>query len=140
MTDRQVLVSQLIHHEGLRLKVYTDTVGKATIGVGRNLTDKGITSAEAMLLLDHDVDECLHDLETFTWFGTLDAVRQRVLVDLRFNLGSLGLRNFRAMLHAFAVGDFETAANEMLDSRAAQQNMDRYHRLARMTRTGEDEL
>lgn len=139
MTDRQILVSQLIQHEGLRLKVYTDTVGKATIGVGRNLTDKGITSAEAMLLLDHDIDECVHDLNTFSWFPLLDPVRQRVLVDLRFNLGYQGLRNFREMLHWFAVGEWDKAANELLDSRAARLLKDRYDRLARMTRTGEDE-
>lgn len=140
MTDRQILVSQLIHHEGIRLTIYEDTAGVPTIGVGRNLRSKGITNGEAMLLLDHDIDECVHDLTTFAWFPNLDPVRQRVLIDLRFNLGPNGLRNFRQMLHAFAIGDWDTAANEMLDSKAGRMLKDRYGRLARMTRSGEDEL
>ena len=41
----------LIRHERLRLKPYTDTVGKLTIGVGRNLTDMGLTQDEVLLLL-----------------------------------------------------------------------------------------
>ena len=30
-------------NEGLRSKPYVDTVGKVTIGVGRNLTDRGLS-------------------------------------------------------------------------------------------------
>ena len=33
------LIEQLIDHEGIELKAYKDTVGKITIGVGRNLDD-----------------------------------------------------------------------------------------------------
>src|SRR4051812_27390106 len=40
--NRDALVNQLIIDEGLKLSPYTDTVGKLTIGVGRNLTDVGI--------------------------------------------------------------------------------------------------
>ena len=43
----KTIEEQLILHEGLRLKPYRDTVGKLTIGVGRNLDDVGITRAEA---------------------------------------------------------------------------------------------
>ena len=39
---------QLIEHEGLEQKVYRCTAGKLTIGVGRNLEDKGITEEEAL--------------------------------------------------------------------------------------------
>ena len=34
---------QLIQHEGLKLKPYQCPAGRLTIGVGRNLEDKGIT-------------------------------------------------------------------------------------------------
>src|SRR3990167_270296 len=84
---RRGLSDQLIRHEGLRLKLYSDSLGVPTIGVGRNLRDKGISHAEAMLLLENDLDEVLVDLQTFPWWAALDPVRQRVLVDLRFNLG-----------------------------------------------------
>lgn len=140
MTDRQKLVHQLVEHEGLRLTVYNDAVGVPTIGVGRNLQSKGISSAEAFALLDHDIDECIHDLTTFAWFPNLSEVRQRVIVDLRFNLGASGFRGFPKTIHALAIGDYETAAAELLNSQAAKQNMNRYNRLARMLRTEEDEL
>ena len=45
----------LIRDEGVRLKPYRDSVGKLTIGVGRNLDDKGLTRAEAEALLDNDI-------------------------------------------------------------------------------------
>jgi lysozyme len=140
MTDRQKLVNQLVDHEGLKLKPYADTQGILTIGVGRNLQAKGISSAEAFALLDHDIDECLHDLASFAWFPALDDVRQRVIVDVRFNLGANGFRGFAKMIHALAIGDLATAATELLNSTAAKQNMNRYNRLARMLRTGFDEL
>ena len=44
------IYEQLIRDEGLRLFPYTDTVGKLTIGVGRNLTDAGISADEAEVL------------------------------------------------------------------------------------------
>ena len=140
MTDRQRLVEQLLLHEGLRLKPYTDSVGKLTIGVGRNLTDKGISKAEAMTLLDHDIDECVTDLATFPWFAGLDPVRQRVLVDLRFNLGPKGFRSFARTLASVEQGDYVTAGEQMLQSRWASQVSFRADRLARMMRSGLDEL
>jgi lysozyme len=137
--DRQKLVDQIIQHEGIKLKPYTDTVGKLTIGVGRNLTDVGLSDREAMILLDHDLDDCLHDLtQAFPWFGALDDVRQRAVVDLRFNLGAAGLQGFRNFLHCMAVADYAGAARELLNSKAATQAPFRYRELADHIRTGTD--
>jgi lysozyme len=49
---------QLVRHEGLRLKPYRCTAGKLTIGIGRNLDDKGISQTEAYVLLDNDIQNC----------------------------------------------------------------------------------
>lgn len=135
-SDRHALWQQLIRHEGIRLRVYTDTVGVPTIGVGRNLKDKGISHDEAMLLLQHDLEECERDCETFPWFAALDAIRQRVIVDMRFNLGAAGLRKFTNTLAAVSRGDYETAASGMLKSLWAKQVKGRAVRLAEMMRTG----
>jgi lysozyme len=43
---RTHLIKQLVQSEGLRLEVYQDTLGIDTIGVGRNLEDRGITKEE----------------------------------------------------------------------------------------------
>lgn len=120
-TDRDALKRQLIAHEGLRLKLYRDTLGIETIGVGRNLRDVGISARTADQMLEEDVDACLSDLRTFGWFATLDPVRQRALCDLRFNVGPTRLRGFVKLLAALAAKDYATAAAELLDSRWARQ-------------------
>lgn len=138
--DRQRLRAQLVLHEGLRLKPYTDTVGKLTIGIGRNLTDVGISREEAYVLLEHDIDACLVDLQTFPGFAQLDPVRQRVLVDMRFNLGPSRFRGFKRTLAAVAAGDYAAAAAGMRASKWSQQVKTRAVRLARMMETGIDEV
>ena len=127
-----------MRHEGVRLKPYLDTVGKWTIGVGRNLTDKGISHDEALFLLDSDIDECVADCQTFTWFAGLDGVRQRVIADLRFNLGGRGLRGFKRTIQCVMDGDFDGAANGLLRSRWASQVGKRATVLAEMMRTGRE--
>ena len=54
---------QIREHEGLELKMYQCPVGRWTIGVGRNIEDKGISEEEAMFLLENDIKECIEDLE-----------------------------------------------------------------------------
>ena len=138
VADRHALWQQLIRHEGIRLKVYTDSVGVPTIGVGRNLKDKGITHAEAMVLLEHDIDECVRDCATFPWFEDLDAVRQRVIVEMRFQLGPTKLRRFTNTLAAVARGDYPATARGMLNSKWARQTPTRVKRLAEMMRSGDE--
>lgn len=138
MSPNEALRQQLIDHEGLRLKIYVDTVGKRTIGVGRNLDDKGITQAEALHLLDNDLWECITDLVGFEWFERLDPVRQRALVDMRFNLGPTRFRTFHRTLLALANGQYGVAADGMLASKWASQVGRRATRLAGMVRSGLD--
>jgi lysozyme len=52
----------LIKHEGIRFTPYKCSMGRWTIGIGRNLSDKGITKEEALYLLDNDIKECERDL------------------------------------------------------------------------------
>lgn len=132
------LLSQLLKHEGLRLKPYTDTVGKLTIGVGRNLTDKGISEEEAYLLLMNDLKEVIADLSTFEWYEGLDEIRKRVVIDMRFNLGPGGFRTFTNTIKAISEGRYQDAAQGMRRSKWARQVGRRAERLVRMMETGED--
>ena len=112
----QVLIDQLIRHEGIELKPYRCTAGKLTIGVGRNLEDKGLSHSEALYLLHNDIDECVIDLQRIFDLRNLpDAVR-RVLIDMRFNLGARGFRGFKKMINAVKAKDFHLASLEMMDS------------------------
>jgi lysozyme len=136
-TDRDALRQQLATHEGVRLFPYVDSVGKITIGIGRNLTDRGITDAEARLFLDADINSAIRDCTGFPWFPDLDPVRQRAIVDLCFNIGLPRLRGFTKMLTAMARSEWDAAAHELLDSRYAEQVGKRARTLAAMLRTGQ---
>lgn len=136
--ELHLLRAQLIRHEGLRLKVYRDTTGHLTVGVGRNLSDIGITVDEANLMLDNDIARTLGAVEArWPWFSRLDGVRQRVILDMAFNLGTDGLSGFPRFLDAVRGGDYESASAEMLASKWAGQVHERATFLARQMRTGE---
>lgn len=137
-SDRQKLVDQLILHESMRRFPYPDSKGKITIGIGRNLTDKGITFSEAMMLCDHDVDEAITDLASFPWFVALDPIRQRALIDLRFNLGGGGFRGFKRMIRLLSEGNYPMAASSARESLWFKQVRSRGPRIVDMLRSGID--
>ena len=160
----------MVLHEGLRLKAYKCTAGKWTIGVGRNFEDNPFTTDElrmlgcpdgvtnpasliitrdwAFKLLRNDIEKCVRQLErALPWFHSLDQIRQRVLVDMCFNLGIDGLLKFKNTLEAFRTQRWADARRGMLASRWAKQvgdgeggRWDRVERLAQMTLTGQDYL
>lgn len=130
------LKDRLVIHEGLRLKPYTDTQGKLTIGVGRNLTDDGITEAEAFAMLDRDISLARTDADTFPWFETLDSVRQDVVVEMVFNMGLEKLHGFQQTLAAIAKGDYHTASAEMMNSLWAKEVGNRAMELSKMMWSG----
>jgi lysozyme len=129
----------LVEEEGMRLRVYNDTEGIPTIGVGRNLRDKGISREEALKMLADDIDDVLRVLETLPWWSMLDEVRQRVLADMAFNLGVSGLLQFEKMIAHIRRRAWDDAAEEMLRSKWSGQVGRRAHRLAQMMETGVDQ-
>lgn len=131
------LKADLIRDEGVKLHPYRDTSDKLTIGVGRNLDDKGITNVEAFQLLGHDIDEVLTDLDAhLPWWRDLTDARQRGLANMRFQLGMAGLLGFQRMLMALKNGAYETAAAEALDSLWHGQTPDRAERIADLFKRG----
>jgi lysozyme len=131
------LLEQLERHEGRRHRPYPDTVGKLTIGIGRNLTDKGLSDDEIDYLLMNDVQECVTDLRGYEWWAGLDDVRRNVLIEMRFQLGPSGFRAFKATLAAVAIGDYAKASAQMLKSKVArEQAPTRWQTLARQMASG----
>ncbi len=158
--------AQLVLHEGLRTDLYHCPGGYLTIGVGRNLEARGLSKEEqahmfgetglshneiierfkaegiskehALYLLASDIAICKNDLQSFAWFDELDPIRQKVMIDMRFNLGATGFRQFRRMIKALEIGDYSKAAAEMRDSKWYHQVNVRSRRLVKMMITGED--
>ena len=142
--DMDVLRAELKRDEGLRLVKYRCTAGKLTIGYGRNLDDvgilpeetrtlgitkdsvirTGITQAIADALLEGDIARAMADLDrALPWWRKLDGVRQRVMVNMVFNMGigrrrtetrrGSGLLGFNNTLAAIERGDWARAVAGM---------------------------
>ena len=157
--NRQDLIEKLIVAEGLRLQVYKDTLGIDTIGIGRNLEDRGITKeeladldiptiehvyeygiteADAVYLATNDVQIVEEELvRAHPCVDRLDSVRQLILIDMAFNMGVPRLCKFKKMWAAVHDEDYPTAAKEMLDSRWAKQVKGRATKLANAMHNGE---
>jgi lysozyme len=138
------LITQLKRHEGFRAKPYRDTVGKLTIGYGRNVDDvplsaqelnllaaqsqaqvlqNGISEAQATCLLILEVQRLHQELgRRLPWFALLDEVRQAVLINMAFNLGVPGLLKFKNTLaliqQGLSTGDFRPGARAMMTGNA----------------------
>lgn len=137
MNYRDLAKAQLRTDEGLRTKPYRDSVGKLTIGYGRNLDDVGLSHAEAEQLLANDIDKAEADcLRMFANFDALSEGRRAVLVNMMFNLGAPKLAKFKRFRAAVESGDFEKAAAEMLASLWCSQVGERARRLAKQMKAG----
>ena len=142
--------------EGVRLIAYKDQFCHLTIGVGRNLDSNPFTPSEiayighdgrsqpithdqAIFLL-HDDESNVFDVLTdnLSWWGELDDVRARVLVDLCFNMGWARLSGFHHFIAAMCLGNYQGAAAELENSQWFGQVGVRGPRLVNMVRTGED--
>ena len=134
----EAIKAQLIRDEGFKLKPYRCTSGKLTIGVGRNLDDKGISREEALYLLQNDVDEVREDLVSqFPWMRDLDEARFGAFVNLAFNMGIGGLKTFVNTLQYARHGHWDKVAVNLLKSKYASQVGDRAKRIAKQLETGE---
>ena len=159
---------QLILHEGIRLKPYKCPAGKWPIGVGRNLEDTGLTDEEqqeilgtcnltkkqvidllkihgiterqAERLLSNDIKRIYTELvqNHGSWFNPMDAVRQKVVIDMVFNLGMAGFLKFEKMIRQLELRNYQEASEEMKKSKWYSQVGERGIRLVRMMATGED--
>jgi lysozyme len=152
-------LDKLIDHEGMVLKVYQDSLGIDTIGIGRNLKDRGISKEELEYMdipnmdavYEHGISEAdarylaLNDIKivenelcrVHPCVEDLDAVRQLVLMDMAFNMGVPRLCKFKKMWNAIHEGQFEIASLEMMDSRWARQVGRRAGILFKAMKTGE---
>lgn len=111
----QRLTDMIVAHEGCELHPYKDSKGIMTIGVGRNLDDRGITEEEAKVLLLNDiaiVDQELKD--NFNWYNGLSEARKAAMIDLAFNMGLPTLKQFRKTLSFLELGLYDEAGDELL--------------------------
>lgn len=134
------IIDQLKRDEGFRPHAYQDHLGFLTIGIGRLIDLRkggGITQEEAEYLLQNDVTRRVRELAIcLPWINQLDEARHGVLINMSFQLGTAGLMAFKKTLKYVQDGKYMAAANEMLQSKWAEQTPERAARLAKQMMTG----
>lgn len=134
---RQKLKGLLTQHETYKQFPYTDLTGHLTVGIGRNLSDRGISITEAGYLLDDDIGYFYGKLcHHLNFFNRLNESRQIALIDMCFNVGLQSFLNFTQMILALEAGDYDRAADEMLKSKWAKQVGERASYLANIMQSG----
>ena len=137
MFDNPTMLAELTRDEGIRNYPYVDTTGNITIGVGRNLSADGLSNPEVAMLLADDLALTVAALDAkLPWWTSLDDVRQRVLVNMCFNLGIGKLLSFVHFLAAVKAANWPLAVVQMQNSLWAKQVGVRAVRLEQMILTG----
>jgi len=130
--DMDRLLQSVKKHEGYRNKVYLDTLGKRTVGVGHLCVedfwedDKEYEEKFLMTILEHDLQTAIKGSDRLLRdCPVLDDLAKEIIIEMVFQLGETGVSKFKNMLKALKVPDYQTAAIEMLDSRWAKQTPER---------------
>lgn len=135
------ITDQLRRDEDEVLHVYTDSLGFATIGVGRLIDSRkggGITVEESAYLLSNDIKrKTIEVIHALPWAENLDPVRFFVLVNMAFQMGTDGLLGFKNTLLLIQAGNWDKAAENMILSKWHSQTPARCERLAKQLKTGE---
>ena len=135
--DINKLKAQLTIDEGRKKRIYLDTKGKVTGGVGRNLTDRDFSDDEINLMLENDINLVITQLDNlFPWWKYMSDARMVVLANMCFNLGITKLGQFKNTLKAMQEGRYNDAADAMLASAWASQVGERAQRLSKLMREG----
>ena len=128
------LLESVKKHEGYRNKVYLDTLGKRTVGVGHLCIeefwedDKEYEEKFLMDILEADLQNAIKgakDLMAENGCMDIDEQAEELIIEMVFQLGKTGVSKFKNMWKALSGLDYSTAASEMLDSRWAKQTPNR---------------
>ena len=136
----ETLRERIKRHEGLRLTPYRDSEGFWTVGRGHNM-DNPISGAAADMIFEDDLSAAVNDFKKLSpWMPPfLKQARVEVLVEMIFQLGIGGVLKFKRMLAALRQENYDSAADEMLDSLAARQTPERWKELSGIMRTGDSD-
>ena len=138
------LMESVKKHEGYRNKVYLDTLGKRTVGVGHLCVedfwedDKEYEESFLMEILQKDLQEAIRNAkELMNEHGCSDIneIAEEILIEMVFQLGRTGVSKFKNMWKALAELNYVGASYEMLDSRWSKQTPNRAKAMANQMRS-----
>ena len=146
MMSTNQLREELKIDEGVKYEIYLDHLGYPTFGIGHLVrsTDPESGCEVGTSVTEHRVNEAfdeyiktvLEDCERlypFSFFDLPEEV-QLIIANMMFNMGYSRLSKFVSMHRAVEVKDWNTAADEMVDSRWYRQVPNRAKRLVERMR------
>jgi len=128
------LLKSVKQHEGYRNKVYLDSLGKRTVGVGHLCVEdhwednREYPEEMLMNILVKDLKSAIQGAgELCSDCPDLRDQAREIIVEMVFQLGKTGVSKFRNMWKALEKDppQYDVAAKEMLDSRWAKQTPNR---------------
>lgn len=120
-------------NEGVRKYPYRCSAGKLTIGIGRNLEDKGLSNSEVMYLFNNDLQDTQDSAESiFEDFSQYTIEEQTVILDMLFNLGTTRFKTFKKFIRAIKERDLKEAARQIEQSAYFRQVPNRARRNIKM--------
>ena len=123
---------------GNQSKLVIPVLGILLLVVGRNLHSVGVSCDEIDLLLENDVQQAMAAAKALGYnTNEISYIRWVVIVNMAFNLGQTRFAKFKKFHAAVMRLDFQTAANEMLNSAWAKQVGSRAQELSEMMRRNE---
>ena len=138
MIDMNKLLESVKKHEGYRNKVYLDTLGKRTIGVGHLCVenfwedDKEYEESFLMEILEKDLQSAIDQADDKCKGLKISDDAKIIIIEMIFQLGGTGVSKFRKMWQALQQDppDYAEASVQMLDSRWAKQTPNRAQEMA----------
>ena len=137
--DMNRLLKSVKEHEGYRNKVYLDSLGKRTVGVGHLCVEdhwednKEYSEEMLMKVLKDDLKNAIQGAERLcSKCPDLDDLAKEIIIEMVFQLGETGVSKFRNMWKALESDppDYFEAHVQMLDSRWAKQTPGRAAEMA----------
>jgi lysozyme len=141
----EVLIEQLEIDEGLVEAVYLDHLGLKTCGIGhlcrKNEPEYDMEVGDPVSrerineLFNEDVESVLSDCNRlYPDFDELPEEAKQIICNMMFNMGLGRLSAFKGMKRGVDARDWESAANEMVDSKWYTQVTNRAERLVERMR------
>ena len=139
------LREQLEIDEGVKYEIYNDHLGYATFGIGHLVTESDpeqgqslgtpVSSERVAEAFESDIQNVLSDCNKhYPEFESLPEEVQQIIANMMFNMGGPRLSKFKGMKRGVDAGDWNAAADEMVDSAWYRQVTNRAERLVKRMR------
>ena len=134
------LVAMLKRDEGFRPRVYIDSEGMNTIGIGfcldRTTLPEIVAEFWCAHILDNIENRMIKSRSVGQTYILLNEPRQFAIKNMCYQMGVTGVCEFFNMWAALDIEDYQGASDHALDSLWAHQTQKRAQRIAKILRTG----